>query len=146
MAVQVNFFAALKVVAALDAAYRREQARKKHEIRKSSDDDGYGILLFRSTLFSLGYPASGVKHFDERRERPFKQMLTIEEEHRIIETAPPYLRVGIVLLVQTGGRTYSEGFSVRKDQVDPQNGVIYPSGGLRPKGRLSPYPSANWPR
>ena len=31
-------------------------------------------------------------------------MLTVDEEHRIIEAAPPYLRVAIVLLVQTGGR------------------------------------------
>jgi hypothetical protein len=26
-------------------------------------------------------------------------------EHRMLEAAPPYLRVAIVLLVQTGGRT-----------------------------------------
>jgi len=63
-------------------------------------------------------PASGVKHFDERHERPSKRMLTVEEEHRILEAAPAHLRVAIVLLVQTGGRTYSEGLSLRWDQVD----------------------------
>jgi site-specific recombinase XerD len=58
-------------------------------------------------------PTSGVKHFDERQERPFKRMLTVEDEHRILEAEPAYLRVAIVLLVQTGGRTYSEGLSIR---------------------------------
>ena len=38
-------------------------------------------------------PAAGVKHFDERRERPVKRMLTVEEEQRILEAAPPHLRV-----------------------------------------------------
>jgi len=31
-------------------------------------------------------------------------MLTVDEEHRIVEAALPYLGVAIVLLVQTGGR------------------------------------------
>jgi len=44
-------------------------------------------------------------------------MLTVDEEHRILEAAPPHLRVSIVLLVQTGGRTYSEGLSLGWDQV-----------------------------
>jgi integrase len=49
-------------------------------------------------------PASRVKPFDERRERPAKRMLSLEDEQRILENAPPYLRVAIVLLAQTGGR------------------------------------------
>ena len=60
----------------------------------------------------------GVKHFDERRERPTKRMLALEEEQRILANAPPYLRVAIVLLAQTGGRTYTEGLSLRWDQID----------------------------
>jgi hypothetical protein len=44
-------------------------------------------------------PAGGVKHFDERRERPVKRMLTVEEEQRILEVAPPHLRVAIILPV-----------------------------------------------
>jgi integrase len=54
-----------------------------------------------------------VKHFNELRERPTRRMLTVEEELRILEAAPPHLRVAIILLSQTGGRTYSEGFSLR---------------------------------
>jgi len=34
-------------------------------------------------------PASSVKHFNELRERPVRRMLTVEEEQRILEAAPP---------------------------------------------------------
>ncbi len=70
-------------------------------------------------------PAAGVRHFDERPERPAKRMLSVEEEQRIFEAAPPYLRVAIILLVQTGGRRYSEGLSLRWDQVDLENLVVH---------------------
>jgi hypothetical protein len=46
-----------------------------------------------------------VKHFNELRERPEKQMLTLEQENRILQAASPHLHVGIILLVQSGGRT-----------------------------------------
>jgi len=85
-------------------------------------------------------PASGVRHFDERRERPAKRMLTLEEEQRIFKAAPPHLRVAIILLVQTGGRTYSEGFSLRWDQVDLENLVIYLSGELKTSESAQPVP------
>jgi Phage integrase SAM-like domain len=55
-------------------------------------------------------PAAEVKHFNELRERPARRMLSLEEERRILHAAPVYLRVAIILLAQTGGRTYSEGF------------------------------------
>lgn len=58
-------------------------------------------------------------------------MLTVEDEHRILEAAPPHLRVAIVLLVQTGGRTYSEGLSLRWDQVDLVHGVIHPGSSVK---------------
>ena len=79
-----------------------------------------------------------MKHFDERRERPIKRMLTPEEEQRILEVAPPYLRVGIILLVQTGGRTYSEGFSLRWDQVDLDNAVIHLGGKVKTEASAQP--------
>lgn len=85
-------------------------------------------------------PASGVRHFNERAERPTKKMLTVEDEQRILEAAPPYLRVAIVLLVQTGGRTYSEGLSLRWDQVDLAHGVIHPGGGLKTADSAQPLP------
>ncbi len=85
-------------------------------------------------------PTSGVKHFDERLERPTKRMLTVEEEHRILEAAPPHLRVAIVLLVQTGGRTYSEGLSLRWDQVDLVHGVLHLEGSLKTTDSAQPLP------
>jgi integrase len=85
-------------------------------------------------------PSSGVKHFDERQERPSKRMLTVEEEYRILEAAPPYLRVAIVLLVQTGGRTYSEGMSLRWDQLDLVHGVLHPDGNVKTSDSAQPLP------
>ena len=85
-------------------------------------------------------PASGVEHFDERRERPIKRMLTVEEEHRILDAAPPHLRVAIILLVQTGGRTYTEGLLLRWDQIDLDNLLIYLSGSLKTDESAQPIP------
>jgi len=83
-------------------------------------------------------PAAGVRHFDERRERPAKRMLSVEEQ-RIFEAAPPYLRVAIILLVQTGGRTYSEGLSLRWDQVDRKSGYS-PCRELKTSDSAQPVP------
>jgi len=69
-------------------------------------------------------PAAQVKHFNELRERPTRRMLSLEEERRILDEAPDYLRVAIILLSQTGGRTYSEGLSLRWSQVDFDYKVI----------------------
>ena len=85
-------------------------------------------------------PAAGVKHFNERRERPVKRMLTVEEEQRILEAAPPHLRVAIILLVQTGGRTYSEGLSLRWEQVDLENFVIHLGGDVKTEDSAQPVP------
>jgi integrase len=85
-------------------------------------------------------PTFGVKHFNERIERPTKRMLTVEDEHRILEAAPPHLRVAIVLLVQTGGRTYSEGLSLRWDQVDLVHGVIHPGSSVKTTDSAQPLP------
>jgi integrase len=85
-------------------------------------------------------PTSDVKHFNERQERPSKRMLTVDEEHRILEAAPPHLRVAIVLLVQTGGRTYSEGLSLRWDQVDLAHGVVHLGGSVKTTDSAQPLP------
>jgi len=85
-------------------------------------------------------PAAGVKHFDERRERPSKRMLTVDEEQRILSAAPPHLRVAIVLLVQTGGRTYSEGFSLRWEQMDLENSLMHLGGDVKTSESAQPVP------
>ena len=78
-------------------------------------------------------PAAQVKHFNELRERPTRRMLTLDEERRILDAAPPHLRVAIILLSQTGGRTYSEGFSLRWSQVDFDQKVIRLDNNVKPR-------------
>jgi integrase len=71
-------------------------------------------------------------------------MLTVEEEHRILEAAPLHLRVAIVLLVQTGGRTYSEGLSLRWDQVDLVHSVIHPGSSVKTTDSVQPFGMAGY--
>jgi integrase len=85
-------------------------------------------------------PARAVKHFNELRERPAKQMLTLDQENHILNAASPHLRVGIILLVQTGGRTYSEGFRLRWDQVDWENRLIHFGNDVKTPGSSEPLP------
>jgi integrase len=85
-------------------------------------------------------PARAVKHFNELRERPEKQMLTLEQEDRILKAACPHLRVGIVLLVQTGGRTYTEGFRLRWNQVDWEHRLIRFGNNVKTPDSSEPLP------
>jgi integrase len=85
-------------------------------------------------------PASRVRPFDERRERPAKRMLSLEDEQRILDNAPAYLGVAIVLLAQTGGRTYTEGFSLRWDQIDLDHNVIFFGGKTKTEGSSESVP------
>jgi integrase len=89
-------------------------------------------------------PASGVKHFNELRDRPTRRMLTVEEELRILDAAPVYLRVAIILLVQTGGRTYSECFSLRWSQVDLENRLIRLTNNVKTSGSAEPIPLSQY--
>jgi integrase len=89
-------------------------------------------------------PASEVKHFNELRERPTRRMLTLEEERRILDAAPVYLRVAIILLTQTGGRTYSEGFSLRWSQVDFENKLIRLTNNVKTPSSAEPIPLSQY--
>jgi integrase len=89
-------------------------------------------------------PAAAVKHFNELRERPTRRMLAVEEELRILEAAPPHLRVAIILLSQTGGRTYSDGFSQRWDQVDFENKLIRLDNDVKTPGSTEPVPLSEY--
>ena len=128
--------------------FRKEQPSKKNPTRTIKGATVNRELECLQCMFGYAVtrkylaenPAAGVKHFDERRERPTKRMLTLEEEQRILEKAPPYLRVAIVLLAQTGGRTYTEGFSLRWDQIDLVNKVIYFGGQTKTVGSSEPVP------
>ena len=89
-------------------------------------------------------PASAVKHFNELRERPTRRMLTLEEERRILDAAPVYLRVAIILLAQTGGRTYSEGFSLRWSQVDFESRLIRLNNNVKTPASAEPIPLSEY--
>jgi len=67
-------------------------------------------------------------------------MLAVFEEQRILEAAPQHLRVAIILLVQTGGRTYTEGLSLRWEQVDLENLVIHLCGDVKTNDSAQPVP------
>jgi integrase len=56
------------------------------------------------------------------------------EERRILDAAPVYLRVAIILPAQTGGRTYSEGFSLRWSQVDFEGKLIRLTNNVKTPG------------
>src|SRR2546422_1574368 len=85
-------------------------------------------------------PASGVEHFPELRERPPKKRIAPEEFIRILEKSPPHLRVGILLLEQTGNRTYSELFSLTWSQIDLDAGLIRFEGPLKTAASDAPEP------
>ena len=89
-------------------------------------------------------PASTVKHFNELRDRPVRRMLTVKEEHSILEAAPPHLRVAIILLSQTGGRTYSEGFSLRWDQMNFEDKLIRLDNNVKTPGSAEPIPLSEY--
>jgi integrase len=89
-------------------------------------------------------PAAQVKHFNELRERPTRRMLTLDEEKRILDAAPVHLRVAIILLSQTGGRTYSEGFSLRWSQVDFEHKVIRLDNHVKTPGSAEPIPLSQY--
>jgi integrase len=87
---------------------------------------------------------SEVKPFNELRERPTRRMLSLEEERRILDAAPVYLRVAIILLAQTGGRTYSEGFSLRWSQVDFESKLIRLNNNVKTPASAEPIPLSQY--
>src|SRR5207249_1338403 len=63
-----------------------------------------------------------------------------EEFGRILEKSPSHLRVGILLLEQTGNRTYSELFSLTWSQIDLDAGLIRFDVPLKTKASGEPEP------
>ena len=85
-------------------------------------------------------PASAVEHFPELRDRPAKRLITPEEFLRILNAAPMHLRVGIILLEQTGNRTYSELFSLKWEEIDLDEGLVCFRRTLKTHESSSPEP------
>lgn len=85
-------------------------------------------------------PSSAVEHFPELRERPAKRLITPDEIVRILHAAPVHLRVGIILLEQTGNRTYSELFSLKWEEIDLDEGLVCFRRTLKTEASHSPEP------
>jgi integrase len=111
--------------------------RRKQPLKNRADRTVKGATVNRGLetlqgLFKLAVqrsyihadPSLNVEHLPETRERPAKRQISNEDYVRILESAPPYFRVGILLLEQAGNRTYSELFNLRWEQVDLDAGVI----------------------
>lgn len=132
--------------------FRRQQPAKRNPERTIKGATVNRELECLKCVFDLAVkrkyipenPAASVKHFNELRERPVRRMLTVDEEIRIVEAAPPYLRVAIVLLSQTGGRTYSEGLSLRWDQVDFDEQLVRLDNNVKTQGSAAPIPLSDF--
>jgi integrase len=138
-----------KITTEMVEAYRDERRRQPRKRKPNQTVKGATVnreLECLKCVLDLAFkrkyipenPASTVKHFNELRERPVRRMLTLDEERRILEVAPPHLRVAIILLAQTGGRTYSEGFSLRWDQVDFDSKLIRLDNDVKTPGSAEP--------
>jgi integrase len=60
----------------------------------------------------------------ERVLRRKPQILTFEEEERLLKCAEPHIRMLTILIIETGLRLNKEALSLRWAQVDFANGVI----------------------
>ena len=60
--------------------------------------------------------------------------MTWSEQQRIEFHAPPYLRIIIRIVTATGLRIYKELAPIRKDQVDPENTVVWIPDSKTPSG------------
>jgi integrase len=144
-----------KITAEMVEAYRDQRRRQPAKRKPNQTVKGATVnreLECLKCVLDLAFkrkyipenPASTVKHFNELRERPVRRMLTLDEERRILEVAPPHLRVAIILLAQTGGRTYSEGFSLRWDQVDFDSKLIRLDNEVKTPGSAEPIPLSEY--
>ncbi|PYX37020.1 MAG: hypothetical protein DMG81_14970 [Acidobacteria bacterium] len=64
-----------------------------------------------------------IEFLKEQAPRP-PHIVTFEEEEKLIAVAAPYLRVLIVLILETGMRSHREALSLKWDAVDFGNDVI----------------------
>ena len=62
---------------------------------------------------------------DERKDRLQAKVLSLEEERKLLSVSSGYLRVLILLLVDTGLRVGREALPLRWSDVDLEEGVLY---------------------
>jgi integrase len=61
---------------------------------------------------------TGVEMFEERKDRRQPHIVTFEEEERLLSIAPDYLRVLIVLILETGLRSRREALALNWKDID----------------------------
>src|SRR5882762_6948758 len=70
-------------------------------------------------------PFSGVDFLEERKHRKQPHILTFDEQNKLMATAPPRIRVLVVLLTETGLRVGKEALRLRWQHVDFENDLIH---------------------
>jgi integrase len=76
-------------------------------------------LADRKRLISWN-PFHEVDFLEERNPRP-PHIVTFEEEEKILAVAPPFLRVLVVLILETGMRSHREALSLMWDTINFAN-------------------------
>ena len=69
-------------------------------------------------------PFVEVDFLEQRPPRP-PHILTFEEEDKILDVAVPYIRVLVILILETGMRSHREALALRWDAVDFINDLIW---------------------
>lgn len=69
-------------------------------------------------------PVREIEMLEERKERRQPHILTFEEEEKLLAVAPDYIRVLVILLLETGMRSGREALSLKWEDVDFADEVI----------------------
>lgn len=79
-------------------------------------------------------PFEDVDFLDERSQRRQARILTFVEQVKLEAVATPLLRTLVVLLTETGVRVIKEGLSLKWEDVDLVNEVLFVRQSKRPAG------------
>jgi len=69
-------------------------------------------------------PVREIEMLEERKERRQPHILTYEEEEKLLAVAPNYIRVLVILVLETGMRSGKEALALRWEDVDFADDVI----------------------
>jgi integrase len=69
-------------------------------------------------------PVREIEMLEERKERRQPHILTFEEEDKLLAAAPDYIRVLVILILETGMRSGREALSLTWEDVDFADEVI----------------------
>jgi integrase len=75
------------------------------------------LRLAERKEFVIRNPFVQVEFLKSRNPRP-PHIVTFEEEEKILKAAPPYIRMLVILILETGMRSHREALSLRWDATD----------------------------